>query len=100
MTETLMTDAERIAVQRAVVAEHIQGESTGDYEIVKATFVESDRAYFDCVAGGVHLDGKAGIADFYDAIATALPDLRLTVTHEPGSTVPGLRGLPADLLIL
>jgi hypothetical protein len=86
MTTTL-TAEERIAIQRKVVADHIQGENTGDYEFVRSTFVQQDRSFFDSAAGGLHFDGTGGIEDWYDILGSVLPDLHIDVTHE--YDVPG-----------
>lgn len=77
-----MTREERIALQRKVTAEHIQGEINGEYEGVKATFVQADRSYFDCVPGGVRFNGVGGVADWYALLSALLPDLNIQVTHE------------------
>lgn len=83
MTSTVkMTDQERIALQRSVTAAHIQGECDGDYEFVRSTFVQDDRAYFDAAPGGLRLFGTGGVADWYVILSSVLPDLQITVTHE------------------
>lgn len=86
-TGTRLSDSERIAVQRKVVAEHIEGENTADYEFVRSTFVQSERSYFDSAAGGLHFDGTNGISDWYDILGSVLPDLHIEVTHS--YDVPG-----------
>lgn len=77
-----MSREERIKLQREVTAAHIQGENSGEYEGVKATFVQDNTSYFDCAPGGMRFDGKGGISDWYDLLGALLPDLKIEVTHE------------------
>jgi hypothetical protein len=86
-TTRKLTDAERIEVQRKVVAEHIAGENSADYEFVRSTFVQHDRSFFDSAAGGLHFDGTGGVAEWYHILGTLLPDLHIEVTHS--YDVPG-----------
>lgn len=95
-TTARMTDQERIALQRAVTAAHIQGENDGDYETVKQTFVQGDRSYFDCAPGGIHFDGTGGISDWYQILGTLLPDLKIQVTHEYDTVGCCLREMTAS----
>lgn len=82
MTNVQLTDAERIAAQRATVAEHLQAECDHEYDRVRATFVQDDRIYFDSAPGGLHLDGIAGINQWYEILSALLPDLHIETTHE------------------
>src|SRR5690349_374266 len=86
MTTTL-NDAERIAIQRTVVAEHLAGENEHDYAKVNATFVQADRAYYEIAAGGAHFDGIEGVKGFYELLDSVLPDLDVICTH--AYDVPG-----------
>ncbi len=86
MTSTL-TDTERVAIQRKVVAEHLAGENEHDYAKVNATFVQADRSYYEIAAGGAHFDGPAGVAGFYELLDSVLPDLDVICTH--AYDVPG-----------
>ena len=90
MTTTTLTDAERIAIQRKVVAEHLAGENEHDYAKVNATFVQADRAYYEIAAGGAHFDGIEGVKGFYELLDSVLPDLDVVCTHEydvPGCSI-------------
>lgn len=95
ITQT-MTDAERIAVQRAVTAAHIRGENHGDYDTVEGTFVQNGRSYFDCGPGGLHFDGVGGIKDWYSILSSLLPDLKIVVTNEYDSVGCCLREMTAS----
>jgi hypothetical protein len=95
-TGKTLSDAERIALQRTVVAEHINGENTGDYEFVRSTFVQQDRSFFDSAAGGLHFDGTGGVSDWYDILSTVLPDLHIDVTHEYDTPGCSLREMTAS----
>lgn len=86
-TTTSLSDAERIAIQRKVVAEHIDGENKADYDFVRSTFVQRGDSFFDSAAGGLHFDGTGGIEDWYHILGTLLPDLKIEVTHS--YDVPG-----------
>src|SRR4051794_40872278 len=87
---TTLTDAERIALQRETVAEHVAGECDHEYDRVNATFVQADRAYYEVAAGGAHFDGPDGVKGFYELLDSVLPDLHVHVTHEydvPGCSI-------------
>ena len=96
LTGRNLTAEEKIALQRQVVAEHVHGENTGDYEFVRSTFVQADRAFFDCVPGGVHFPGSSGVSGWYDLLSTMLPDLRIEVTHEYDTPGCSLREMTAS----
>jgi len=76
--------------QRKVVAEHIRGENEHNWPAVYETFVQDDRAYYDVVPLGTRFKGIEGVRGFYQAIATALPDLHIEVMSEydvPGCSI-------------
>ena len=68
--------------QRKIVAEHIRGENEHNWPVVYDTFVQDDRAYYDVVPLGTRFKGIEGVRGFYQAIATALPDMHIDVTAE------------------
>lgn len=82
MTTTSMTDQDRIALQREVVAEHVAGENEHDYDKVNATFVQAGRSFYEIAAGGAHFDGPEGVGGFYELLNSVLPDLEVLCTHE------------------
>lgn len=92
---TTMSDQERIAIQREVVAEHIQAENDATYDVVEATFVQADRSYFDCVPGAIHFDGQDGINAWYQILGSVLPDLHIDVSHEWDAVGCSLREMTA-----
>jgi len=76
--------------QRGIVTEHIRGENDHDWPAVYDTFVQDDRAYYDVVPLGTRFKGIEGVRSFYQAIATAMPDLHIEVTSEydvPGCSI-------------
>jgi steroid delta-isomerase-like uncharacterized protein len=76
--------------QREIVARHIRGENEHDWEAVYDTFVQDDRAHYDVVPLGAVFKGIEGVRGFYQAIAAALPDLRIEVRSEydvPGCSI-------------
>jgi len=91
-----MTREEQIELQRKVTAEHIQGENDGEYEGVRATFIQDEKSYFDCVPGGIHFDGTSGIQGWYDILGALLPDLKIEVTHEYDTIGCCLREMTAE----
>ena len=79
-----------IEQQRAIVAEHIRLENSHEWAAVCETFVQDDRAHYDVVPLGTTFQGIEGVRNFYQAIATALPDLRIEVLSEydvPGCSI-------------
>jgi steroid delta-isomerase-like uncharacterized protein len=85
-----ISDADRIALQRKTVKEHMDAENTHEYDIVNNTFVQADRAYYEVVPGGTHFDGIKGVESFYELLDRVLPDLQWKVTHEydvPGCSI-------------
>ena len=75
-----MDDA--IQKQRAIVAEHIRLENAHDWAGVRGTFVQDDRAYYDVEPLGTRFKGIDAVDNFYRAISTAVPDLRIEVVSE------------------
>ena len=85
-----MSAEERIAVQRDTVAEHVRGETSGDWEAVNMTFLQTPESYYQVVPGGTHMQGSDAVRGFYEGLAAALPDLALDITHEydvPGCSI-------------
>lgn len=68
--------------QREVVARHIRGENEHDWPAVYDTFVQDDRAHYDVMPLNAKFKGIEGVRGFYQAIATALPDLHIEVVSE------------------
>jgi steroid delta-isomerase-like uncharacterized protein len=79
-----------IEQQRAIVREHIQLENSHDWDGVRGTFVQDDRAHYDVIPIGMSFKGIDAVDQFYRAIATAVPDLRIDVVSEfdvPGRSI-------------
>lgn len=83
-----LSDAERIELQKAVFAEHIRAEAEGDWAAVHATFVQDERAQWDCVPLSTTFPGIDGVRDCYVTLSSALTDWGVTITNEVH--VPGL----------
>jgi steroid delta-isomerase-like uncharacterized protein len=76
--------------QRALVAEHIRCENEHDWPAVYGTFVQDQRAFYDVIPLKASFKGIEGVRQFYQTIATAMPDLHIQVTAQydtPGCTV-------------
>jgi steroid delta-isomerase-like uncharacterized protein len=76
--------------QKEIVARHIRGENEHDWAAVYDTFVQDDRAHYDVVPLSAVFKGIEGVRGFYQAIAAALPDLRIEVRSEydvPGCSI-------------
>jgi steroid delta-isomerase-like uncharacterized protein len=76
--------------QRALVAEHIRCENEHNWPAVYNTFVQDGRAFCDVIPLQMTFKGIDGIQQFYQVIATAVPDVRIRVTAQydsPGCTV-------------
>ena len=76
--------------QREIVAAHIQGENDHNWQAVYDTFVQDERAYYDVVPLGTRFPGIDGVRGFYQAIAAAVPDLRIegkTEYNVPGCSI-------------
>jgi steroid delta-isomerase-like uncharacterized protein len=72
----------RIEGQRAIVAEHIRYENEHNWPAVYDTFVQDDRAFYDVMPLQTTFKGIDGVRQFYQAIATAVPDLHIHVTAQ------------------
>lgn len=83
-----LSNAERIELQKATVAEHLRAEAEGDWEAVYATFVQDERAQWDCVPLSTTFRGIDGVKDCYAILSGALTDWEITVVNEVH--VPGL----------
>jgi steroid delta-isomerase-like uncharacterized protein len=80
----------RIERQRAIVAEHIKCENEHDWPAVYETFVQDERAFYDVIPLKATFKGIEGVRQFYQTIATAVPDLHIQVTAQydtPGCTI-------------
>ena len=80
----------RIERQRAIVAEHIRCENGHDWPAVYETFVQDERAFYDVIPLKASFKGIEGVRQFYQTIATAVPDLHIQVTAQydaPGCTI-------------
>ena len=76
--------------QRTTVNEHLDAENIGDWSAVYETFIQADKAYYDVIPLSTKFKGITGVKDFYEAIATAIPDLYIKVTQEydvPGCSI-------------
>lgn len=85
-----ISDADRISLQRACVAEHMSAENAHDWPAVYRTFVQDDRANYDVVPLSTQFPGLKGVIDFYEAFVSAIPDLSLIVTaayDTPGCSI-------------
>ena len=80
----------RIERQRAIVAEHIRCENAHDWPAVYQTFVQDERAFYEVIPLKATFKGIEGVRQFYETIATAMPDLQIKVTAQydtPGCTI-------------
>lgn len=80
----------RIERQRAIVAEHIRCENQHDWPAVYETFVQDERAFYQVIPLQATFKGIAGVRQFYETIATAMPDLQIKVIAQydtPGCTI-------------
>jgi len=76
--------------QREVVARHIRGENEHDWPAVYDTFVQDERAHYDVMPLSATFKGIDGVRGFYQAIASALPDLHIDIVSEydvPGCSI-------------
>ncbi len=89
-TATSYTDEERIALQRACVAEHISLENAPDHDIdtvLTKTFAAQD-VFYDIVPGNAgRLTGTEGVVGFYEMLFSVLPDIHIEIVHQ--YDVPG-----------
>lgn len=85
-----LTSAERIAIQRATIDEHMAAENAHDWEAVYDTFLKDERSSYDVVPFSARYEGFSGVQDFYQAFESAFPDFKLANTHEydvPGTSI-------------
>ena len=83
-----LSDTERIELQKATFAEHMRAEEAGDWAAVHATFVQDDRAHWDCVPLSTTFPGIDGVKDCYAVLSGALTDWKVTLVNEVHA--PGL----------
>ena len=91
----MLSPEERVALQRATVAEHVRAEREKEWDACYDTLLQTDEAHWDVVPMGVTFEGIDGVKDFYRGFHAAVPDFRITVTHE--YHVPGTSILEATL---
>lgn len=77
-----LSDAERIELQKTVLAEHLRGEVEGDWAAVHATFVQDERARYDLVPLSTTFSGIDGVRDVYATLDAALTDWEVTMSNE------------------
>ena len=82
MTTTALTDAERIEMQKSIVAEHCRAENEKDWPAVHATFAQDGSASWDCVPLSVTAQGVDGVRDLYAGFDAAMPDFSITIFRE------------------
>ncbi|MGY4103202.1 ester cyclase [Nocardia sp. R16R-3T] len=85
-----LTDDARIKLQRDTVAQHFAGENEHDWDKVYDTFIQDERAWYDVMPFAARYSGFSGVQEFYAAFEAAVPDFKLTVTHEydvPGCSI-------------
>lgn len=86
----MLSDTDRIQRQREIVAQHIEGENAHDWPAVYNTFAQDGRAYYEVVPMQATYSGMEGVRDFYETLATALPDLHIDIRHQhdtPGCSI-------------
>ena len=83
-----LSDADRIELQKVTFAEHLRAEEAGDWPAVLATFVQDERARWDCVPLSTSFPGIDGVKDCYAAMSGALSDWQVTLVNEVH--VPGM----------
>lgn len=67
----------------AIVDEHIERENAHDLDGILATF--GDQARYDDEAWAEQHIGPAGVRGYYEALLTAMPDLKIEVLHRYAS---------------
>lgn len=85
-----LTDAEKIALQRATIDEHMAAENAHDWDAVYDTFIRDDRSSYDVIPFSARYEGFGGVQDFYEAFEAAFPDFALVNSHEydvPGTSI-------------
>lgn len=84
------TNAERIAMQRECVVEHMRAENAHDWNAVYDTFIRDERASYDVIPMSAVFSGFKGVQDFYAAFDSAFPDFQLRNSAEydvPGCSI-------------
>lgn len=87
---TAMTAAERIAVQRQCIVDHMRAENAHDWPAVYQTFIRDERASYDVIPMSATFNGFSGVVDFYTAFDAAFPDFVLRNSAEydvPGCSI-------------
>jgi steroid delta-isomerase-like uncharacterized protein len=70
---------DRIRAQLALVEEHVRRENAHDLPGIMATF--GHHAWYDDEPWGEHHEGLEAVSAYYQDLLTALPDLRIDITH-------------------
>lgn len=84
------TDAERIALQRQCIVEHMRAENAHEWNAVYDTFIRDERASYDVIPMSAVFSGISGVKDFYAAFDAAFPDFQLRNSAEydvPGCSI-------------
>ncbi|PTB17556.1 hypothetical protein C9I57_28090 [Trinickia symbiotica] len=85
-----LSDAERIALQRDCIIEHMRAENAHDWDAVYDTFIRDERSSYDVVPMSTVFSGFKGVQEFYAAFDAAFPDfvLRATSAYDvPGCSI-------------
>lgn len=89
-----MDPAKLLEIQRRVTHEHMAAEDAGDWDRTMKTYANREEATFDAVPMNQVFLGKEQIRGFYDAVSSALPDVRFPIITE--SHVPSLSILETE----
>lgn len=84
------TAAERIAIQRQTIVEHMRAENAHEWPAVYDTFLRDERSSYDVVPLNTTFNGFNGVMDFYAAFDAAFPDFMLRNSAEydvPGCSI-------------
>ena len=84
------TEAERIALQRACIIEHMRAENAHEWDAVYETFIRDERSSYDVIPLSAVFSGIKGVQDFYADFDAAFPDFILTNSAEydvPGCSI-------------
>ena len=79
--------AEVVALQCALIDQHVALENAHNWDGVVDTFVHGDTAFFDAVPLSSHQEGVAGVQGSYALLSGAVPDLEVETVG--GWDVPG-----------
>ncbi len=82
MSTATITDTERIAIQVATVARHLEMENAGMTDTVMAETFATEGVFYDVVPAGAHFEGVEAVQGFYDVLFATLPDIKIVMTHE------------------